>query len=226
MANSGMQRLLRNCRLMQLLPLYLACAFTLFPCPGARGQSAERGKDKQGKEELRTDELRKLNESAGALIKKVSPSVVQILVTGYGPLEEGERGSASSVIGRQRAIGSGFVVDPDGYIMTNAHVVNGAQRVQVVLPPTNEEGSLRAALSTRTTVVTARIVGVARDIDLALIKVDTEKLPALALADYRKLGQGELVFAFGSPEGLRNSVTMGVVSAVAQIGRASCRERV
>src|SRR5216684_1520138 len=216
MANSGMQRLLRNCRLMQLLPLYLACAFTLFPCPGARGQSAERGKDKQGKEELRTDELRKLNESAGALIKKVSPSVVQILVTGYGPLEEGERGSASSVIGRQRAIGSGFVVDPDGYIMTNAHVVNGAQRVQVVLPPTNEEGSLRAALSTRTTVVPARIVGVARDIDLALIKVDAEKLPALALADYRKLGQGELVFAFGSPEGLRNSVTMGVVSAVAR----------
>jgi serine protease Do len=100
--------------------------------------------------------------------------------------------------------------------MTNAHVVNGAQRVQVVLPPAIEELPLRAALSTRTTVVPARIVGVARDIDLALIKVDAEKLPALALADYRKLGQGELVFAFGSPEGLRNSVTMGVVSAVAR----------
>src|SRR6266478_9510446 len=57
-----------------------------------------------------TDELRKLNESAGALIKRVSPSVVQILVTGYGPLEEGEKGSTSAVIGRQRAIGSGFVV--------------------------------------------------------------------------------------------------------------------
>ena len=86
----------------------------------------------------------------------------------------------------------------------------------MVLPPTNEELPLRAALSTQTTVVPARIVGVARDIDLALIKVDGEKLPALALADYRKLGQGELVFAFGSPEGLRNSVTMGVVSAVAR----------
>jgi len=59
-------------------------------------------------------------------------------------------------------------------------------------------------------------VGVARDIDLAVIKVDAGKLPALALANYRKLGQGEMVFAFGSPEGLRNTVTMGVVSAVAR----------
>jgi serine protease Do len=211
MAKSGAQRLSLNCPLPYLLPIGLVCAFSLFLLSaGARGQSADSGKD-----ELRTDDLRKLNRSVEALIKKVSPSVVQILVTGYGPME-GEHGNAASVIGRQRAIGSGFVIDPSGYIVTNAHVVNGAQRVQVVLPPANEEGSLRAALSTRTTVVSARIVGVARDIDLAVIKVDAVKLPALALADYRKLGQGELVFAFGSPEGLRNTVTMGVVSAVAR----------
>ena len=217
MANFGVQHLSRNCRLLQLLAICMVWVLSLFVlCAGVKGQSADRGKSEQGKDEPRTDELRKLNESAGALIKKVSPSVVQILVTGYGPLEEGEKGSASAVIGRQRAIGSGFVVESSGYIMTNAHVVNGAQRVQVVLPPAIEELPLRAALSTRTTVVPARIVGVARDIDLALIKVDAEKLPALALADYRKLGQGELVFAFGSPEGLRNSVTMGVVSAVAR----------
>ena len=163
-----------------------------------------------------TDALRKLNESVDAIIKKVSPSVVQILVTGYGPLEQGEHGNATAVIGRQRAIGSGFIIDPTGYIVTNAHVVNGAQRVQVVLPSDKPEGTLEAALSTRTTVVPARIVGVARDIDLAVIKVDAGTLPALALAPYRKLGQGEIVFAFGSPEGLRNSVTMGVVSAVAR----------
>src|SRR5260370_25984978 len=204
MSNSEVRRLSRNYRLSHLLTVCLVGGLSLLLVTTvARGQSGdhsrdERGKDKQGKEEPRTDELRKLNESAAALIKKVSPSVVQILVTGYGPLEEGEKGSASSVIGRQRAIGSGFVVDPDGYIMTNAHVVNGAQRVQVVLPPAIEEGPLRAALSTRTTVIPARIVGVARDLDLPLIKVDAEKLPALALADYRKLGQRELVFAFGS----------------------------
>src|SRR6266567_624861 len=163
-----------------------------------------------------TDELRKLNQSVDALIKKVSPSVVQILVTGYGPLEEGERGSTNAVIGRQRAIGSGFIIDSSGYIMTNAHVVNGAQRVQVVLPASNANDAVEAALSTRTNVLPARIVGVSREVDLAVIKVDTGKLPALALGSYRKLGQGELVFAFGSPEGLRNTVTMGVVSAVAR----------
>jgi len=163
-----------------------------------------------------TDALRKLNESVDALIKKVSPSVVQILVTGYGPLEEGEHGNTTAVIGRQRAIGSGFVIDPSGYIVTNAHVVKGAQRVQVVLQPANVDGSLDAALSTRTILIPARIVGVSSEIDLALIKVDADKLPALPLATYRKLGQGEIVFAFGSPGGLRNTVTMGVVSAVAR----------
>jgi len=163
-----------------------------------------------------TDALRKFNESVDALIKKVSPSVVQILVTGYGPLEEGEHGNTNTLIGRQRAIGSGFVIDPSGYIVTNAHVVKGAQRVQVVLPSANADGSVDAALSTRTTVVPARIVGASSETDLAVIKVDAGTLPALPLASYRKLGQGEIVFAFGSPGGLRNTVTMGVVSAVAR----------
>jgi serine protease Do len=163
-----------------------------------------------------TDELHRLNQSVDALIKKVSPSVVQILVTGYGPLEEGERGNTTTIIGRQRAIGSGFVIEESGYIVTNAHVVNGAQRVQAVLPNPSIESSLEAALSTRTRIVPARIIGVSRELDLAVIKVEAGKLPALPLANYRKLEQGEMVFAFGSPEGLRNSVTMGVVSAVAR----------
>jgi len=169
-----------------------------------------------GAQDRSLDNLRNLNQSVDALIKKVSPSVVQILVTGYGPLEEGDRGNTNTIIGRQRAIGSGFVIEETGYIMTNAHVVKGAQHVQVVLPNPATGSSLEAALSTRTTVVPARIVGTSQELDLALIKVEAGRLPALTLADYRKLGQGEMVFAFGSPEGLRNSVTMGVVSAVAR----------
>ena len=161
------------------------------------------------------DALHKLNESVDALIKKVSPSIVQILVTGYGPVEQ-EHGSAAVVIGRQRAIGSGFVVDPDGYIITNAHVVAGAQRVQVVLPLESNDGSVLAALSACTNIVPARIIGVTREIDLALLKVDVPKLPALRIAPYRNVRQGEVVLAFGSPEGLRNSVTLGVVSSVAR----------
>lgn len=160
--------------------------------------------------------LRKLNESVDALIKKVSPSVVQILVSGYGPVDSGERGNTAVVIGRQRAIGSGFVIDPAGYIITNAHVVSGAQRVQVVAPEGVSDGSLQAILSARTNIVAARIVGVARDIDLALLKVDGVKFTALPLAPYRNIRQGEVVLAFGSPEGLRNTVTLGVVSSVAR----------
>jgi serine protease Do len=162
------------------------------------------------------DALHKLNESVDALIKKVSPSVVQILVTGYGPLEAGEHGNTGVVIGRQRAIGSGFVIDPSGYIVTNAHVVAGAQRVQVVLPAANPEGTLEAILSSRTNIVPARVVGVTREVDLALLKIDNVKLPALQMASYRNIRQGEMVLAFGSPEGLRNTVTVGVVSAVAR----------
>src|SRR5580692_12262812 len=162
----------------------------------------------QGKPEDNT--LRKLDESVDALIRKVSPSVVQILVAGYGPVEE-SHGNTSVVIGRQRAIGSGFVIDPAGYIITNAHVVTGAQIVQVVLPSGNPDGSLQSLLSTKTNIVPARVVGVSREIDLALLKVDNVKLEALPVAPYRSLRQGEVVLAFGSPEGLRNTVTLGVI---------------
>ena len=151
-----------------------------------------------------------------ALIKKVSPSVVQILVTAYAPLEESSRGNAGMVLGRQRASGSGFVIDPEGYIVTNAHVVNGAQSIEVILPPPNPDGSLATALSPRIDIVPARIVGVAREKDLALLKIENTKLPALPLASYRDVRQGHTVFAFGSPEGLRNSITHGLISAVAR----------
>ena len=161
------------------------------------------------------DPLEEMNESVDALVTKVWPSVVQILVTSYGPREEAERGNASVVLGRQRSVASGFVIDPDGYIMTNAHVVNGAQRIQVVLPPADANGSLASALSGKTKIVPARIVGVTTEIDLALLKVEA-KLPALPLAQYTKVRQGEAVFAFGSPGGLRNTITRGIVSAVAR----------
>jgi len=152
-----------------------------------------------------------------SLIKKVSPSVVQIVVTAYAPLQDADRGNASVVLGRQRASGSGFVIDSAGYIITNAHVVNGAQRVQVILPSEQPPGSLATALSSHIEVLTAKIVGVAREKDLALLKIDVpNKLPALSLATYKDVRQGHAVFAFGSPEGLRNSISHGVISAVSR----------
>jgi len=163
-----------------------------------------------------SDALRRWDESVDALVRRVSPSVVQIMVTGYGAISEGARGNADVVIGRQKAIGSGFVIDASGYIITNAHVVNGAQRVQVALPGGPTEGSIAGSLASRITVIPARIIGVSREIDLALLKVDATNLAALPVANYRNLRQGETVFAFGSPQGLRNSVTHGIISAVAR----------
>jgi serine protease Do len=126
------------------------------------------------------------------------------------------KGETSLVVGRQRSTGSGFVIDPDGYIMTNAHVVSGARRVQIVLPAGDADGTLATALTGKSTVVPARIVGITTELDLALLKVDDLKLPALPLATYSQVRQGETVFAFGSPVGLRNSLTHGLVSAVAR----------
>jgi serine protease Do len=162
------------------------------------------------------DALERMNQAIDALTRKVWPSVVQIQVTGLGMREDRTTGDVSAVVTTQRSVGSGFVIDPDGYILTNAHVVSGAQRVQVVVPEAGADGSLATALAGRSTVAPARIVGLTSEIDLALLKVDGLRLPALPLAGYRDLRQGETVFAFGSPGGLRNTLTHGLVSAVAR----------
>src|SRR5579872_158155 len=162
--------------------------------------------------------LRELNASVEDLTSSVSMSVVQVLVTGYGAVDErASGGDTGIVIGRQRSIGSGAIIDADGYIITNAHVVAGAKRVQVVLHrDATVTGPVRSLAPAASQTVDAHVVGTATEIDLALLKVDVTGLRALPFADYDTIRQGELVFAFGSPEGLRNSVTMGVVSSVAR----------
>ena len=75
------------------------------------------------------DPLHQFNSSIEALVKHVSPSVVQVLATGYGAVEESSRSNMGLAVEKQRSIGSGVIVDSNGYIVTNAHVVAGAQRV-------------------------------------------------------------------------------------------------
>ena len=92
--------------------------------------------------------------------------------------------------------------------MTNAYVIANARRIEVVLPGrAADAGGVRTLVQGRGSTVDAKIVGVAKEIDLALLKIDAAALPALPIVEYDALRQGELVFAFGSPEGLRNSVT-------------------
>ncbi|MGH9680414.1 MAG: trypsin-like peptidase domain-containing protein, partial [Candidatus Acidiferrales bacterium] len=74
-----------------------------------------------------------MNYAVESLVQRISPSVVQIVVSGYGSTQDSGRGETSVVVGRQRTIGSGVIVDPDGYIVTNAHVVKGAEKIEVIV---------------------------------------------------------------------------------------------
>jgi len=97
------------------------------------------------------------------------------------------------VIGRQRAIGSGVIVDPQGYIVTNAHVVKGAQQIDVVVPATGGDPS---DADERGQTFKARLVGISTEIDLAVLKIDASHLPALPIRASNVPKQGEMVFAF------------------------------
>jgi serine protease Do len=151
--------------------------------------------------------LIQFNQSVEALVRKVSPSVVQVLVTGLKPLEEESHRAGSLVLGKQQGIGSGAIIDPDGYIVTNAHVVSGESRVQVVLSSLGDDGaSAFSSSNSQGRTLEARVVGVSNELDLALLKVEAKGLPALPIGKYEGLRQGEIVFTFGSPSGLWNQL--------------------
>ncbi len=197
-----------RCRHMIWIYVFVS-AYLLFCAATLPAQTAKKASS--------LDPLRQFNNSVKALVKEVSPSVVQILATGYGAVEESGHSNVGLAIEKQRSIGSGVVVDPAGYIVTNAHVVSGAQRVQVIIPTSPaDESPLRSLATARGQILEAQIIGTDRELDLALLKVDRTDLPSLPLANYRNLRQGELVFSFGSPQGLSNSVTSGVVSSTAR----------
>ena len=105
-----------------------------------------------------------------------------------------------------------MVVDQSGYIITNAHVVQGAIDLKVLTQSPGPSGS-GSHKNLRPAPVGARVLGIDRESDLALLKIEAENLPALPFGNSDKLRQGDLVLAIGSPLGLRNSVSMGVVSA-------------
>jgi serine protease Do len=159
--------------------------------------------------------LRQLDADLKALTAKVSPAVVQVLVTGYGPVG-GANPSQAAVLVRQQGVGSGVILDPSGYIITNAHVVKGAERVQVIFTRPDENRDAPLPPAPEQSMLPATIVGFTDYFDLALLKVDATDLPTLPFADFRTVTQGQVVLAIGSPLGLDNSVTMGVISSVAR----------
>jgi serine protease Do len=160
------------------------------------------------------------------LVEKVGPAVVNIRTTERVKLGQGTPGDEEmqeflrrffgqqAPRGRrspkqqpedeqiQRGVGSGFIISDDGYVLSNAHVVEGADEVTVTLTDRRE--------------FKAKVLGADRRSDVALLKVDARNLPSLRMGDSGKIRVGEWVIAIGSPFNLENTVTAGIISAKAR----------
>ncbi|WP_454733843.1 MULTISPECIES: DegQ family serine endoprotease [Cupriavidus] len=114
----------------------------------------------------------------------------------FGPQFQGPQSGQQQLV---RGLGSGFIVSPDGLILTNAHVVDGAQEVTVKLTDRRE--------------FKAKVLGMDAQSDVAVIRIDAKNLPTVRLGDPARVRVGEPVLAIGSPYGFENTVTAGIVSA-------------
>lgn len=141
------------------------------------------------------------------LAQSASPAVVQIMVQRLAPVGKGDS-QRTGFVSEQESTGSGVIVDPDGYIVTNAHVVQNAHHIEVKILRSDERGQ-----DPHEHLMPAKLIGMDRQVDIAVLKIEAQNLPALSFLNSDNLRQGQLVLALGSPLGLQNSFTQGVVSA-------------
>src|SRR5438874_246654 len=154
------------------------------------------------------------------IVEKVAPSVVTVFTTqtvarGLSAFPFSDDDTLRQFFGGQlprgqgkqtlQGLGSGVIVSPDGYILTANHVVAGAEEIMV-------------GLGTELRKYKAKKVGTDPGTDVALLKIDEKTLPAIAFADSEKARAGDIVLAIGNPFGLRQTVTMGIISAVGRGG--------
>jgi serine protease Do len=140
-------------------------------------------------------DIQRLNDFLHNLAERLKPFLVQVRVN--RAVESPAEGEGGIPEGR-RASGSGFLIRQDGYLVTNAHVVGDAERIQVKLSDGRRfEG---------------RLVGLDDRVDLALVKIEATGLPVADLGDSNRLRVGELVLALGHPFGLEQTVSFGIVS--------------
>jgi serine protease Do len=168
----------------------------------------------------------KVTTSFAPVIKKVAPSVVNIYSTKtvrvdprmmpffddpflrrfFGdPIEDPQDNRRRPRTREEQSLGSGVIVSEDGYILTNNHVVDGADEIKVVLADDKKE-------------FTAKLIGADPHTEVAVLKVDAKELPAVTTADSDQLEVGDVVLAIGNPFGIGQTVTMGIVSATGRGG--------
>ncbi len=162
--------------------------------------------------------LSNLSKALADVAEVVRPAVVNISTTSIETMEENPHGDMFNDPffrhffgdqfghpGQKRkykssALGSGVIVSEDGYILTNNHVVKGAEEIKVILFDKRE--------------FKGKVVGTDPRTDLAVVKIDAKNLPTLSFGDSGKLKTGDIVLAVGNPFGLSQTITMGIVSAV------------
>jgi len=190
----------------------LVLILTILPLRGA-AQTEQPTKSVDAAKALNSDPLHVFSQSVQALAASVGKSVVQVLTSGYALSNENQK-TDTAYLAPEHGIGAGAILSSDGVIVTNAHVVQGARKIRVRLQGLEKQSA--GASSESLGAIDAKLVGVDRQTDVAVLKIDMTGLPALEFADSDQLKQGQVVFAFGSPLGLEGTVTMGVVSATAR----------
>ncbi len=160
------------------------------------------------------DVLKQLSSSLEEVSQHSGRAVVQIFVRSYVTSDSQE--SNGELLTAQNSSGSGIIMTPDGYILTNAHVVKGAHSLKVQLSTAMEEEARKNGEHGYNRPIPGTLVGIDRDTDLAVVKIDKQNLPYLSFGNSDELKQGQIVLALGNPLGLDNSVSMGVVSAVSR----------
>ena len=155
--------------------------------------------EEQGNAVVNISTTQNVRRSAAPQVPGIEDEEIQEFFRRFIPRQPGPGQGGPAPRSESRSLGSGFIISADGYILTNAHVVEGADEINVKLTDKRE--------------LKAKVIGADRRTDIALIKVEASGLPAVRFGDASRLKVGEWVLAIGSPFGFENTVTAGIVSA-------------
>ena len=155
-----------------------------------------------------TGDLQRMSSEMARLAAQVGPKTVQVVTQSFKVAGTGDEQPAGVLVAGH-GTGSGFFVSPDGYLFTNAHVVENAARVKVLVQPADGSAQPGSLIE-----YPATVVGMDADNDLALLKIDVAGVPFFELNQGAAPRQGQFVLAYGSPMGLSQTATLGLVSAV------------